>query len=163
MSRMPRAGGRYIQPIDSNGALVPQGDGRGIYTLTAGQTYYYILGGPDASIISGTLTAYATPAAANGLIITSATIQDTDHPDQDVTNFSSTVGEWVSEDPSSAFVGADGTGWDTTTTPGVLKVAGTGLGGARFNIAETGAYRSRIAVVVGATGGPLRVSSHGKL
>lgn len=161
MSRMPRAGGRYVQPIDSSGVLVPQGDGRGVYTLTAGQTYYYILGGPDASIISGTFTAYASAAAANGLIITSATVQDCDHSELDVLNHSSTVGEWINEDPSTAFVGVDGTGWSVTN--GVLAATGAGLGGGRFNIAETAAYRTRVAVVVGATGGPLRVSSHGKL
>ncbi len=161
MSRMPRAGGRYVQPIDSSGNLVTGEGPRGVYTLTALGTYYYILGGPDASVISGTLTAYASAAAANGLIITSATIQDCDHGELDVTNFSSTVGEWIGEDPTSAFVGADGTGWSATN--GVLAATGAGLGGARFNIAETGAYRTRITVVVGATGGPLRVSSHGKL
>lgn len=161
MSRMPRAGGRYVQPIDSTGAPVAQGDGRGVYTLTAGQTYYYILGGPDAPIVSGHFTAYASAAAANGLIITSATVQDCDHDERDVPNHSAVVGEWVAEDPSSAFVGADGTGWSATN--GVLAATGAGLGGARFNVADTAAYRTRVAVVVGATGGPLRVSSHGKM
>jgi hypothetical protein len=165
MSRMPRAGGRYVQPIDSSGVLVPPDTtgnaARGVYPLAAGQTYYYILGGPDAPIISGHITAYASAAAANGLIITSATVQDCDHSELDVTNFSSTVGEWVDEDPSSAFVGADGTGWSATN--GVLAATGAGLGGARFNVADTAAYRTRVKVVVGATGGPLRVSSHGKM
>lgn len=160
MSRMPRAGGRYITPIDSNGDPLTNEGPRGAYTLTAGQTYYYILGGPDATFISGTLTAYASAAAANGLIITSATVQDTDHDERDVPNKSSTVGEWISEDPSSGFVGADGTGWSASS--GVLAATGAGLGGGRFNIAETAAYRTRVAVVVGGTGGPLRVSGHGK-
>lgn len=160
MSRMPRAGGRYVQPIDSNGVLVPAEGPRGVYTLTADTTYYYILGGPDASFISGHLTAYASAAAANGLIITSATVQDCDHSELDVPNHSAVAGEWVTEDPSAGFVGADGTGWSATS--GVLAATGAGLGGARFNIAETAAYRTRLAVVVGATGGPLRVSSHGK-
>jgi hypothetical protein len=157
---MPRAGGRYITPIDSNGDPLTNEGPRGAYTLTAGQTYYYILGGPDATFISGTLTAYASAAAANGLIITSATVQDTDHDERDVPNKSSTVGEWISEDPSSGFVGADGTGWSASS--GVLAATGAGLGGGRFNIAETAAYRTRVAVVVGGTGGPLRVSGHGK-
>lgn len=160
MSRQPRAGGRYVQPIDSTGALVTPEAPRGVYNLTAGQTYYYILGGNEAPIVSGHLTAYASAAAPNGLIITSATVQDCDHGSNEVTDSSSTVGEWVAEDPSSAFVGADGTGWSATN--GVLAATGAGLGGARFNIADTAAYRTRITVVVGATGGPLRVSSHGK-
>lgn len=161
MSRMPRAGGRYVQPIDSTGALVAGDGARGVYTLLAGQNYFYILGGADASIMSAHLTAYASAAAPNGLIITSATVQDCDHSDLDVSNFSAVVAEWVSEDPSTAFVGADGTGWSAIN--GVLSSTGAGLGGARFDIAESAAFRTRIAVVVGATGGPLRVSSHGKL
>lgn len=160
MSRMPRAGGRYVQPIDSSGVVVPGEGPHGVYTLTAGATYYYILGGPDAPFISGHLTAYASAAAANGLIITSATVQDCDHAEQDVPNHSAVVGEWISEDPSAGFVGADGVGWSATS--GVLATTGAGLGGARFNISESAAFRTRLAVVVGATGGPLRVSSHGK-
>lgn len=151
-----RAGGRYVTPIKSDGTE-PAEIGRGKYTLEAGATYYYLLGGRGGVFGSGTITGYTSAA-----IITSGTIQDTDHSELDVTNISSTVGEWISEDPANAFVGADGTGWDTTTTPGVLAVAGTGLGGARFNIAETAASRTRITVVVGGTGGIFRVSCNWK-
>lgn len=156
MSMAGRAGGRYVTPIKSDGTE-PDQIGRGKYTLTAGATYYYLLGGGGGVFGSGTITGYTS-----GAILTSAKIQDTDHPEQDVTNISSTVGEWVTEDPATGFVGADGTGWDTTTTPSVLAVAGTGLGGARFNIAETAAARTRIEVIVGGTGGVFRVSCNWK-
>lgn len=148
-------GGPYLTPIKSDGTIPPMDGGRGVFTLSASSTYYYILPAGAACFISGTITGYTT-----GAILTSATIQDTDHPELDVTSTDSTVGNWVSEDPSTGFVGADGTGWSVTNS--VLAVAGTGVGGARFNVAETAASRARIAVVVAGTGGQFRVSARGK-
>lgn len=156
MSRMPRSGGRYVPPVQtSDGVELTEQIGRGIFTLAANTTYVFVLGGADAPFISATLTGYDA-----AMILTTVTVQDTDHPEQEVTNHSTVAGEWVSEDPTTAFVGADGTGW--VPTNGVLNVAGTGVGGARFNVAETAAFRTRLIVVVGATGGRVRVSSHGK-
>lgn len=154
MSMAGRAGGRYVTPIKSDGTE-PDQIGRGIYTLTAGATYYYVLGGAGGVFGSGTITGYDAAA-----ILTSATIQDTDHPEQDITNINAVVGDWISEDPATAFVGADGAGW--TVTNGVLAVAGGAVGGARFNIAETAAARTRVAVVVGGTGGRFRFSCNWK-
>ena len=150
-----RPGGRYVTPIKSDGTEPAQDGGRGVYTLAAGATYYYVLGGGAACFVSGTLTGYTS-----GAIISSATVQDTDHPEQEITNVDGTVGNWISEDPSTGFVGADGTGWAVTNC--VLAVAGTGVGGARFNIAETAGTRTRIAVVMGGTGGQFRMSAGGK-
>jgi len=155
MGRKGRAGGRYVTPIKSDGTEPAQDGGRGVFTLASGSTYYYILGGGDASFISGTFTGYDAAA-----IITSATVQDTDHGELDVTNLNAVVGDWISEDPSTAFVGADGAGW--VVTNGVLAVAGGAVGGARFNVAETAAARTRIAVAVGGTGGKFRMSANGK-
>lgn len=47
-------------------------------------------------------------------------------------------------------------------TSGVVAAAGTGVGGAMWHISDTGAKRTMLSVVVGATGGALRVSAHGK-
>ena len=154
MSQAGRAGGRYVTPIKSDGTE-PAQIGRGIYTLEAGATYYYLLGGAGGVFGSGTITGYDAAA-----ILTSATVQDTDHPEQDITNIHAVTGDWISEDPSTAFVGADGAGW--TVTNGVLAVAGGAVGGARFNVAETAAARTRVAVVVGGTGGRFRFSCNWK-
>lgn len=155
MSRQPRAGGRYIIPIDSNGATLVEDGGHGVCTLAAGQTYYYVLGGIDASFISAHLTGIDP-----GLIITSATVQDCNHADNDVSNFSTTVGDWSPEKPSTAYVSTDGTGW--TASNGQVAVAGGSVGCAFWHLAEDAAARTRIAVVVGATGGKVRMSGHGK-
>lgn len=155
MGAQARAGGRYIIPIDSNGAEVAAHKAPGVFTLTAGATYYYIIGGDSAPYLSLQLTGYSS-----ALIITSATIQDCNHSDKDVTNFSTTAGEWVDFDPSSALVTSDGAGW--TVTNGVLAVAGGALGGAIWHLIQKATCRARLAVVVGGTGGDARVSMHGK-
>jgi hypothetical protein len=155
MSRQSRAGGRYIAPLQTNGTELTDQLGRGIYALSASTTYLFILGGTDAPFASIHLTGYTA-----GLVITSATIQDCDHHDTEVPNTSVVVGEWVNEDPTTAFVGVDGTGWSVTN--GVVAASGGGVGGALWHIGETGAARTRLTVVVGGTGGNVRVSGHGK-
>jgi len=155
MSRAIRPGGPYVQPLQTDGNNLVDEIGRGRYTLTAGTTYYYLLGGADAPFHSVQITGYTA-----GLVITSATIQDTNHGTLDVTDQSSVVGEWVTEDPTTAFVGVDGTGWSATN--GVVAASGGGVGGAVWHLGESGAARTRLAVVVGGTGGILRVSAWGK-
>lgn len=152
---MPPMTRAYIQPITTAGALVVPEAPHGVYTLTAGQVYYYIVGQTDAVNLSITFT-----GEASALIITSATIQDTDHPVQDVTDFDATAGRWLTEDPTTAFVAVDGVGWSASN--GVVAVAGGALGGARWNLGEDAAHRTRLEVVVGATGGAVRVSRSGK-
>ena len=80
--------------------------------------------------------------------------------EEDVLDKSSTVGEWSTEQPSTAYVASDGTGWSASN--GVGAATGAGLGGLFWHVAETGAARTRLTIVVGATGGPVRVSAHGK-
>lgn len=155
MSRQPRAGGRYIAPIKQSDGTTPNEAPRGAYVLASGTTYHYIIGGIEASRISVQITGYTA-----GLIITSATIQDTNHEVVDVLDTSNTAGEWVTEDPSTAFVGVDGTGWSVSS--GVVAAAGSGVGGALWHVSDSGAARTRLVVVVGGTGGTLRVSAHGK-
>lgn len=161
MSRMPRAGGRYVTPIDTAGAAASAEIEHGKYTLTANTLYYFVLGGADAPFLSTHLTAYTA-----GMIITSATVQDCNHHGGpvtlpgDVSDFSATAGEWIPETPTTAYVGVVGTGWSATN--GVVASLGSALGGALWHIAETGADRTRLAVQVGAAGGIVRVSAHGK-
>jgi hypothetical protein len=165
MSRMPRAGGRYVAPIKQSDGTSPVEEGHGKYTLAANTTYVYPLGGADAPFQSVQLTGYTSAA-----VITTATIRDCNHhggmnsglpaTQGDVPDTSTTVGEWIAEDPTTAFVGVDGTGWSVTN--GVVAAAGSGVGGALFHVAETGAARTLLEVAVGATGGVFRASAHGK-
>lgn len=146
----------YVPPIDSTGAAVPPEAGRGTYTLAANTTYYFVVG-----VTSGAHQSITLSGLTAGLIITSATVQDTDHGPEEVSNFDATDGGWINEDaPTPAFVPVDGTGW--TVTNSVVAVAGSGVGGARWNLSHDAATRTRLAVVVGATGGAVRVSCNAK-
>lgn len=159
MGQHGRAGGRYVTPIDSNGVTqegtAQEGPGRGIFTLQAGTTYYYILGNASASIVSVQLTGYDA-----ALVLTSAEIQDCNHMEQDVLDKSSTTGEWSTEQPGTAYVATDGTGWSAAN--GVGAAAGSGAGGLMWHFGENAAARIRLKVVVGAAGGRVRLACHGK-
>lgn len=146
---------RYLTPIDLTNGLVMSEAPHGEYTLIASTTYAYILPSKDTAFTSIDITGYTSAA-----VITSATIQDTNHKDIDVPDTSVIVGEWKNEKPTQGYVACDGTGWSVTTC--VVAAAGSGVGGALWHVAETGASRTRLLVVVGATGGLFRVSAAGK-
>ncbi len=150
----------YVQPIKSDGTLVdpaPSADatvsGRGVYTLTTGVTYYFPLGGQDAPVLS----AHLQHDAAIALV---ATIEDSNIPESEASYYASTAGLWIDEDPSTAFVGVVGA--TTTAANGVVTVVAGNVGGAMWHISDTGARRSRLKVVVGGTGGEVRVATWGK-
>lgn len=139
----------YLQPTKSDGTKPTESE-FGKYTLEASTTYYYSVPSDDA-LLAIHLTSYTA-----GLVITSATVQDSCHNERDATLTSSTAGDWISESPSTAYVGTDGTGWSVSS--GVVASAGSALGGALWHLADTGAQRTRLRVVVGGTGGVVRVS-----
>lgn len=150
---------QYLQPIDASGNTVtaaPGADanltGRGVYTLAANTTYYFIIGGQDARVDSFELE------FDNAIVITTANIEDTDAAEAEVSNFNGP--SWAPETPSTAYVGVKGAG--SSAANGTLTTIGTAQGCAVWHIADTGARRTRIAVVVGATGGEVRGSCWGK-
>ena len=155
MSRQPRAGGRVIPPIKQSDGTTPAEGPRGVFTLASGTTYVFVLGGIEAPFLSVQLT--GVDAA---LVITTATIRDCNHDEIAVTDTSTTVGNWIAEDPSDAKVSVDGTGWSPLN--GVVSATGAGAGGAMWHLNGTGAARTLLEVVVGGTGGKVRVSAHGK-
>ena len=162
MSRQPRAGGLYVPPLDiaaSQSAAADVylgGEGpRGKFTLVAATRYAFILGGADAPFESAHFQWDAS------IIITSLTIEDSNFSALDAPNYSTTAGDWIDEDPVTAFVGVVGAG--ATVSSGVVAVAGGAAGGAMFHIGETSAFRTRINVLVGATGGLVRCGAHGKM
>lgn len=126
--------------------------GRGVYTLASGQHYYVECGGEDCPFQSVHMQ------HDDAIIITSATVQDSNLPD--VTIYSTVVGEWISESPSTAYVGTAGA--NTTATNGVVAVTGGARGGAMWHLGEDGARRTRIDILVGGTGGEVRFSQWGK-
>lgn len=156
MARHP-SNTQYVQPIKSDGTYQTESAtefGRGAYTLSSGTTYYYPIGGADSPVTS----AHVQWDAA--IVITSITIEDCNMQPADVTDYSATAGEWIDEDPSTAFVGTVGSG--ASVTNGVVANSGGAAGGCMFHVADNGARRIRLKVVVAGTGGELRVSAWGK-
>ena len=150
---------RLLAPIDAADGSTPAEESHGVYALVATHTYVYLCPTKDTSFTS--IDLQGIDAA---LVITSATIQDTNRPEQDLGNRDTTVGGWKNERPTNGYVAVDGTGWSVGSGATACVVAATGgnLGGALWHIAETGAARTRLIVVVGATGGKACVSAAGK-
>lgn len=147
----------FIVPRIEAGTEIDTQKRRGVFTLTANTTYYYIFGGATAPTQHIQITGYTA-----GLIITTATVQSCSQPV--VTDTSTIIGEWIDEDPAAGDsrldVRFDGTGWSVSTA--IAAANGTGVGGATFHLANWGPSRTRLEVVVGATGGDLAVAWTGK-
>lgn len=69
-----------------------------------------------------------------------------------------TVGNWVQENPSSAYVATTGTGWSVSALT-LTKTAG--VAGALIHLGNLGSKRCRVKAVI-STGGTVRVVPHGK-
>lgn len=154
MARSTRPGGRYVTPIDSNGVPVTTMTEPGKFTLAAG-TYYYVLGASDAPIHSFHLTGYT----AASTITTGSGPQDCNHGLNEVPDHDTTSGEWMAEDPTTAFVSVDGAGWATAN--GLITKDATAVGGALWHFSGDGTARHRIVLIVGVAG-DFRGSAWGK-
>lgn len=147
----------FITPIKSDGTEEVQDAtefGRGSFTLASATTYMYPLPAQDVPVLGVHLQHDAAIA------ITSATIEVCSFPPSEVSDFSDGAGEWFGLVPTTAYVPVDGA--TTTATNGVVAVVAGNIGGAHWDIADTGARRARLKIVVGATGGEVRVASWGK-
>lgn len=156
MARHPSNTG-YVQPYKSDGVQQTESAtefGRGTYTLASSSTYLFPIGGADSPVTS----AHCQWDAA--IVITSITVEDCNMHTTEVTDYSTTAGHWIDEDPTTAFVGVVGAG--VSQTNGVVAATGGALGGCMFHIADNGARRLRLKVVVAGTGGEFRCAAWGK-
>jgi hypothetical protein len=145
----------YITPRGTDGVDLTTVKRRGVYTLSANTTYYFIFGGGSSIIQHIHLTTYTA-----GMVITSATIQTCSQRSEDVSHVSTVVGEWISETPAGGTVSFTGAGWSVTNS--VITSLGSALGGASWQLIDWSPDRTRLEVVVGATGGDIVVAWHGK-
>lgn len=145
--------GKYVQPILSDGTPAATSDPNlGVYTLAVG-TYYLDLKDPDATCLS---THFQWSAALVGVI----TFWTGDFSAVHAPLISTTSGDWIQEDPSTAYVPITGTG--ATVANLTITLAGGGIGGgSRVNISALAASRVRARIVV-TTGGTLRTAKFGK-
>jgi hypothetical protein len=145
--------------LTTNGTVVPP-DEDGFVTLGVA-TYVFMLSVPEAPLLSVHIQTDATIAGT-------FTIEGSNFPATkgnmggaaDLTDWSAsaTVGTWVQENPTGAYVASVGTGWTWTLLSGA-KTAGAG--GAMIHLGNYGAKRCRLRAVV-TTGGKVRVNRHAK-
>lgn len=145
----PRPGSPYCTPIKSDGAAQPVG-ASGAATLASSTTYYYPVGGESSPLNSVWIKWDATLNAV-------FTVEDTNARSEDVTSYDATAGNWIPENPTTAYVGVTG----GTVTNLTVTVASTTAGGCMVHLGNSGARRTRIKAVV-TTGGVVAVGCHGK-
>ena len=139
----------YLPIFQSNGTMLPAG--RNGVTLANNATFYVGFGVEGALIQSVHLQWDAA------LILTAVTVEDSNNPDAAIT--SSTAGEWIQEDPATAYVGGLG---NLTVTNLTLAVAGGAAGGAMIHLGNLGSLRQRLKLVVGGTGGVIKITGHAR-
>ncbi len=144
----------YAVPTKSDGTVIAplQSDGR--QTLLANTTYYYAL--PGNTELIGAVHLQGDSA----IILTSADIEESCFDPGDVSLVSTSAADWMKQDPSSAYIPVVGAGWSVTNA--TVAAAGGAAGGAIWDLGNLGGKRRRLKVVVGGTGGKLRVGTNGK-
>lgn len=153
----PPVGTGDVFAIDEDDGVKTQPDESGFVTLGV-DTYLFPLGGNASPL-------HSVHIRTDAAIVGTFTIETCNFPrdgngaTSDVTDFdTSNVGNWVKEDPPTAYVATVGTGW-TVTNLTLAKTAG--LGGALIHLGNIGSKRCRLKAVI-TTGGKVRVNRWGK-
>lgn len=150
--------------IMTSGALTTLG-----CTLVSGTTYVFPFGAQHGAVPSEVpLTAIA--ARWDAAAILTITVEDALFPATiqrgdprgapQLTDFDATAGFWIQEQPPNAYVPVVGGTYNPTTN--TVSAPGGSAGGCIFHLGMLGTPRGRIKVVVGGTGGVVRVGVWGK-
>jgi hypothetical protein len=152
----------FVNAVKSDGTLVPYEIGKG-YKLGVA-VYYFDVSFPDAarSIVhmawDAALTGTVTYQGSNLPAYKSESAPYTDSSGGvDVSLFDATAGNWITEDPTTAYVPVV-TG--VTVANQTLTIAGSNAGGTRFDVVN-GYRRARIRVNA-TTGGFFRCHANAK-
>lgn len=139
-------------------------------TLASGQTYYFPFGA-SKSPVPAEVPLTAVQIRGGAALVATITIEDTIFPSTvspgdgggvaDVSDFEATGVNWVSEQPTDAYVPVSGAGWAQTASTMTVTVAGGAAGAALFHLGNFGTRRGRLKIVV-TTGDLVRVGVHGK-
>lgn len=139
-----------IHLINTDGSDAKSGI-NGLTTILNTTTIFGILNNDTANVI-------AFHVSWDASITATITFEDTCFPD--VTNFSVTAGEWIKEDPTTAYIAFAPLGSGTAVNMTITIPGGT-AGGAMVHFGNTGSRRTRVKIVTG-TGGAIRVGCHGR-
>ncbi len=152
----------YVAPIGTSGTALAMDADTGLSTLVLSTTYLYPLGNAEkfASEVRRAELEYVHVRWDASAILT-ITFETTGLTRPlGTTDYSTTAGEWVKEDPTTAYVAV--TSGAATVSNMTVSVAGGNAGGATFHIGNFAAPRARLKIVVGGTGGVVGVAQHGK-
>lgn len=160
--------GTYVQPIKASDHSTPALGDTGYVTLTSGATYYYPLGVDTATTSKADRIASIIKRAPlelaqvqwDGNVILTITIEDTVWPD--VAPDSTTTGDWIQENPSTSYVAVVGTGVTVSSSTVSVPGGGSSAGGCTFHLGNFANSRLRLKLVVGGTGGSVRVGQNAK-
>jgi hypothetical protein len=153
--------GKDLSALNGAGTASDPDPITGLVTLTATDDFYFVI--PFAEDGDVTSIHILTGAAITGTF----TVETCNFrkkrnevgPD-DVTDYNEVSGNWVKENPSTAYVATVGTGWSGGV--GDLTLVKTaGAGGAMIHLGNLGARRVRLKLAC-TTSGTVRVVAHGK-
>lgn len=138
-------------------------------TLANGTTYVFPLGHERSAIANETALA-GVHIKWSSAVVAVITVETCNFPvtlsgngggGADVASFDSVAGNWIQENPSTAYVAVSPAGAATVTNLTVTIPGGT-AGGCTIHLGNLGTRRCRIKAVV-TTGGAMRIAPHGKL
>jgi hypothetical protein len=154
-----------VDAVRSDGTAFPHVEIDGGVTLGVG-TYYFPLGSARAEVPAETELVGAQLKWAAAVAAT-ITVETSNFPAKrggfsgptDVTDYSTTGGDWIAENPPTAYVPVTGAGNSSTLL--VITAGGTTAGGAMIHMGNIGSRRCHIKVVT-TVGGLMRVNVNGK-
>jgi len=160
-------GGGDLDAIKSDGTATARDPITGQITLTSATTYYVPIG-TDSALVPSMVALVALHLTWSAAIVLTATLETCNFPKYrggqpaigpatDVSDVDTTAGNWLQEFLSSANVPITGGAVAAnaiTSTPA--------LGGAMIHVGNLGSRRMRLKLVVGGTGGTVRVNRRGK-
>jgi hypothetical protein len=147
---------RNLEAYDGAGTKLSPSDITGHVTLTATDDFYVPVPNADDALIE---SIQIIPSA---LIAGVFTIETSNLPDvgpTGVTYYNETAGNWIKEDPTTAYVATIGSGWTVSNL--TLTKTAAASGGAMIHLGNLAAKRVRIKAAITTTG-TIRVVAHGK-
>jgi hypothetical protein len=149
--------GKNLPAYDGGGDASTPDPVTGLVTLDV-DSHYFVINADEAEIDS-------IHILTGALIAGVFTVETCNFPRKrdevgpnDVTDYDETAGNWIKEDPTTAYVASVGTGW-TVANLTLTKTAGAA--GAMIHLGNLGARRVRLKAAI-TTGGTIRVVAHGK-
>ena len=130
-------------------------------------TYYFAVGGMLAPTPSQT-SIVAVQLKWDANVVATITVEETNFPQfigggisgpPDVTDYDSATGNWVNDNPTTAYLPNTVTG--VSVSNATVTVAGGTAGSAIWHIGNLGTRRVRMKIVL-TTGGVVRCTVHGK-